>query len=132
LSRMSSDQEITAMRSAGVPSRFVMRPVMLYASIAMLCAAAASLWLTPWAVRQRYRVMNQLAAAQLTAEIQPRVFEEQFPNTILYVRDVVPGKVVRWRGVFLTDISPPDQRKSSGHEPGDGPRVTVAQEAIRM
>jgi len=46
----------------------------------------------------------------LTAEIQPRVFEEQFPNTILYVGDVKPGPVVVWRNVFLADLTPPEQR----------------------
>jgi lipopolysaccharide export LptBFGC system permease protein LptF len=44
------------------------------------------LWLTPWSIRERYRVENQLIAGQLTADVQARVFEEQFPNTILYVQ----------------------------------------------
>jgi Predicted permeases len=110
LSRMSSDAEITAMRAAGRPGRKLIYPVFAFALIATLGAAAASLWLTPLAVRQTYRILNKLVAAQLTAEIQPRVFEEQFPNTILYVGDVIPGPVVRWRNLFLADITPPDER----------------------
>jgi LPS export ABC transporter permease LptG/LPS export ABC transporter permease LptF len=130
LSRMSGDAEITAMRAAGVSGRSVTRPVLLFASIATIVAAACSLWLTPWAIRERYRVLNMLAAEQITAEIQARVFDEQFPRKILYVGDVIPGPVVRWRNVFLADVTPPEDRPQTAREYADAPRITVAAEAI--
>ncbi len=130
LSRMSGDAEITAMRASGVPSRTLLRPVLLLGLIGSLLTGAASTWLTPMATRQFFRLLNRIAAAELTAEIQPRVFEEQFPNKIVYVGDVIPGPVVRWRNVFLADLTPPDQRKNTGGEAGDSPSITVAQEAI--
>ena len=132
LSRMSSDGEITAMRSAGIPSRRLLFPVILFAAFATVITAAASLWLTPWSIRETYRIVNRLAAAQLTAEIQPRVFEEQFPNKILYVADVVSGTKVRWRNVFMADLTPPAERRAGAGETGEGPRITVAREAIAV
>jgi LPS export ABC transporter permease LptG/LPS export ABC transporter permease LptF len=134
MSRMSGDAEITAMRAAGVSSRRVLVPVLTISFFALLLTALCSLWLTPWSIRQRYNVINQLAAAQLTAEIQPRVFEEKFPNRILYVGDVIAGQAVRWRNVFLADVTPRDQRPqtSGSHEVGDGPAITVASEAIAV
>src|SRR5206468_11804751 len=63
------------------------------ALLATIITATASLWLTPRAIRQSVAILNKLEAEQLTADIQPRVFEEQFPNTILYVGDVRPGPV---------------------------------------
>ncbi len=132
LSRMSSDGEIIGMRAAGVPSRKVIFPVMVYASLGLIVTGMASLWLTPLSIRETYVVLNRLAASQLTAEIQPRIFEEQFPNTILYVADVVPGPVVRWRKVFLADLRPPEERTAAGHERGESPRITVAREAIAV
>src|ERR1051326_8490544 len=75
LSRMSSDGEITAMRAAGVSGRRVAPPIVFFGVLAMLAAAAASLWLTPWSIRERYRILNQLVASELTADLQPRVFE---------------------------------------------------------
>jgi LPS export ABC transporter permease LptG/LPS export ABC transporter permease LptF len=132
LSRMSSDGEITGMRAAGVPSRKVVAPILAFASIGAAGAACCSLWLTPLSIRESYRVLNRLMAAQLTAEIQPRVFEEQFPNTILYVADVVPGPVVRWRRVFVADLRPASERSTGGRERGDSPRVTLAREAIAV
>ncbi len=130
LSRMSGDGEITAMRAAGVPGRRVSYPVMTFAVLATCVAAACSLWLTPWAIRERYRILNQVAAAQLTAEIQPRVFDEQFPKKILYVGDVIPGTIVRWRNVFVADVTPPGERPPGAQDLADAPRITVASEAI--
>src|SRR4051794_31581009 len=133
VSRMSADSEITAMRASGLSSRRLLRPVLCLAFIATIVTAAMSLWLTPLAIRQTFKILNKLIAAQLTAEIQPRVFAEQFPDTILYVGDVVPGPVVRWRNIFLADISPPDKRKKvSSGQTGDGPRITTASEAIAV
>ena len=122
LGRMSGDGEITAMRSAGVSSRRVIMPVVALALAGVTVAGAASTWLTPVAIRETLRIWNRLAAAQLTAEIQPRIFEEQFPNTILYVGDVKPGPVVLWINIFLADLTPPEQRTAGLRERGEGPQ----------
>lgn len=126
LSRMSSDAEITAMRASGVPSRRLLFPVLAVGLVGTLLTAMASMWLTPLSWRQTFKILNRLAAAQLTAEIQPRVFDEQFPNRILFVGDVIPGPVVRWRNVFLADVSPAEQRSGGGGERSDSPRITIA------
>lgn len=132
LSRMSSDGEITAMRAAGVPSRKVIAPVMTFSILATILTAGASIWLTPYANTKTYKILNKLVAAELTAEVQPRVFEEQFPNRILYIGDVVPGALTRWRDVFIADMTPREEQKKEDHERGEGPRVTVASDAIAI
>jgi LPS export ABC transporter permease LptG/LPS export ABC transporter permease LptF len=136
LGRMAADGEIIAMRAAGVSSRRVAAPVLAFALCATAMAAACSLWLTPLSIRETYRVLNTVIAQQLTAEIQPRVFEEQFTNTntILYVGDVIPSatSVVRWRNVFIADLTPAEQRSSQGRQFGDAPRITVASEAYAI
>ena len=133
LSRMSSDGEIIALRAAGVSGRRVAPPIVFFATLAMLVTASASLWLTPWSVRERYRVLNQLIAGELSADVQPRVFvEEQFPNTILYVGDVIPGTTTRWRRIFIADTTPPNQRPRGPQEQGDSPVVTLALDALAV
>ena len=47
-------------------------------------------------------IKNQLEATQLNAEITPRVFVENFPNTILYVGDVRPRRLAR--NIFVADV----------------------------
>lgn len=132
LSRASSDNEITAMRASGVPARRLLWPILTFALLGLITAAASSLWLTPWSIRETYRIVNRILAVQLTAEIQPQVFDEQFPNTILYVGDVIPGPVVRWRNVFLADLTPPEERNKNAANEVEGPRVTFAQSAIAL
>jgi LPS export ABC transporter permease LptG/LPS export ABC transporter permease LptF len=133
LSRMSADGEIIALRAAGVSGRRVAPPIAIYALLAMAVTAAASLWLTPWSIRERYRVLNELIAGGLTANVQPRVFvEEQFPNTILYIGDVIPGSVTRWRRIFLADTTPPDKRVQGVSDQGDSPVVTLASDALAV
>jgi LPS export ABC transporter permease LptG/LPS export ABC transporter permease LptF len=130
LGRMSSDGEITAMRAAGVSSRRVIAPVLAFAALGTALAGYASLRLTPYSLRKSTEILNQLLANQITAEIQPRIFDEDFPNTILYVGDVRPGAPVVWRPVFLADVSDPDKRKSGLGQKADGPLITVARLAL--
>ena len=120
------------MRAAGCSSRKVVLPVMLFAFIAMLVAGAMTLRLTPLSVRVSKDILDKLSASQVSADIEPRVFDEDFPNTILYVGDVRPGAVVVWHNVFLADLTPPEQRTSGMGDKAEGPLITVAREAIAV
>jgi LPS export ABC transporter permease LptG/LPS export ABC transporter permease LptF len=134
LGRLSSDNEMIAMRSAGVSSRIVVAPVLTFAFAAMLLSGIFAVWLNPLAIRAEYKILNAVAAAQLTADVEPRVFEDQFTNdnTVLYVNDVKTenGPVAVWTGVFIADLTPPAERKTGLKDAQAGPRVTVAREAL--
>lgn len=131
LSRMSADSEITAIRASGISSVAVARPALLFAFLALIVTALSSLWLTPLSLHQESNIARNLAAAQLTGNIESRIFDEQFPNTILYVGDVYTvGKQVVWRKVFMADVTPQDELRQEGKDRGDGPRILVAQETI--
>lgn len=136
LGRLSADNEVIAMRSSGVSARVVVAPVMTFAFIAMLISGACAVWLNPIAIRAEYKLLNQVAAAQLTAQVEPRVFEDRFTNdrTVLYVDDVKSeaGPVVVWNGVFIADLTPPSERKSGLKDTPQGPRITVAREALAV
>jgi LPS export ABC transporter permease LptG/LPS export ABC transporter permease LptF len=130
LSRMSADGEIIAMRAAGVPSVTVSRPVLLFSFLGLIATALATLWITPLTLKLTSDMAKDLAAAQLTTEIQPRIFEEQFPNTVLYVDEVVTGIQVVWRRVLIADVTSPEDLEAQHKDRGEGPKITVAAEAI--
>jgi LPS export ABC transporter permease LptG/LPS export ABC transporter permease LptF len=133
LSRMAADGEVLAMRAAGIPTRHFIWPVTAFALLGMAVCSFVSLYVGPRAWREFYRIQNRLRSSYVSAEIQPRVFEEGFPNTIVYVRDVIPGPVVRWRGVFLADLRSPEDRASvSVRSQVTGPRITVSEEALAV
>ncbi|HEY1949017.1 MAG TPA: LptF/LptG family permease [Bryobacteraceae bacterium] len=131
LSRMSADNEIIAMRASGISSANVARPVLLFSFFAMVVTALASLWLTPLSLHLETKMARTFAAAQLTGNIESRIFDEQFPDTVLYVGDVESsGPQVIWRQVFIADVTTPEKLEQQGKDRGAGPRIIIAQEAI--
>ena len=64
LGRMAADGEITAMRAAGVSSRKVILPVLIFAALCAGLAGYASLRLTPLAFRESNQIKNQRAATR--------------------------------------------------------------------
>jgi LPS export ABC transporter permease LptG/LPS export ABC transporter permease LptF len=131
LSRMSADSEITAMRASGISSASVLRPVLLFSFLALVVTALSSLWLTPLSLHLETLVARNFAAAQLTGNIESRIFDEQFPNIVLYVGNVnTVGNQVIWRPVFMADVTPQNELQRQGRNRGTGPRVIVAEEAI--
>jgi LPS export ABC transporter permease LptF/LPS export ABC transporter permease LptG len=123
LSRKSTDGEITAMRAAGISGRRVLPAILALGFLSVVIAFSASLWLTPWSIREMYRLRNVLAESQLHTDIQPQSFDERFPDTVLYVREIKPGPTSLWRQVLVIDLKPSAER-------GEIPKFTVAKEAI--
>ncbi len=130
LSRMSADGEITAMRAAGVPSLSVVRPVLAFSTFGLIVTAIASLWIAPLTLKLTSDIAKNLAAAQLTTDIQARIFEEQFPNTVLYVDEVVTGVQVVWRRMMLADVTSAEDLEAQHRDRGEGPKITIAEEAM--
>jgi LPS export ABC transporter permease LptF/LPS export ABC transporter permease LptG len=104
LSRMASDGEVVAARATGIGIGAFIRPVMLLAAGGWAVTLWMGLFLAPQAMRQMNRMETGLTASQAPYEIQPRVFNEQFPNLLLYLEDVT-GSRSSWRGVFIADVS---------------------------
>ena len=134
LGRLSTDGEITAMRAGGVASRRVVAPVLLFCLMGAALCGWITLELSPWAAREFQRAAMNMRISQATAEVQPRVFVEDFPKTVLYVREVNAGQVVSWNGVFIADTRAPEQRGSveGVNAAVAGPRITIAETAVAV
>jgi len=132
LGRMASDGEIIAMRAAGVSSQRVIAPVLLFALIGGGVGAYTTLRLTPASIRKYTQLVNQLEETQLSADITPNVFVENFPNTILYVGNVRPGEPALWGPVFVADIGEPEKRAAGLRDQAVGPMITVADHAVAV
>ncbi len=120
LSRMAADSEVTAMRASGVSVRKFLKIISIFGVIAWLLALANSAIVAPISAAAFARLEKKLASSQISFEVQPRVFYEDFKNYVLYVEDVttVSGAAV-WKNVFLADIATPG-----------APKITIAKEAV--
>lgn len=104
LSRMAADSETIAMRATGVGKSQFVRPVLMFALCGWALASWMGLFLAPAAMRKLEHSEVSLAATQANYEIRPRVFIEQFPHLLLYLKDVASSNRL-WKGVFIVDRS---------------------------
>jgi LPS export ABC transporter permease LptG/LPS export ABC transporter permease LptF len=119
LSRLAADSEIIAMRASGLGIGYFVRVAAIVAVGGTLIGLGNSLYVAPRA-NQGILDLDKALASQATYEIQPRVFYEDFKNTVLYVQNVISGTgAANWRQVFMADIT----------DPGS-PKITTAASAV--
>ena len=108
LSRLASDSEITAMRACGIGAFRFVRIVSILSFFALALGLVNALYFVPTAARNLLSLEERLKSSQVSFDVQPRVFYEDFKSYVLYVQDVRPtaGSAV-WRHVFLADLTQP-------------------------
>jgi LPS export ABC transporter permease LptF/LPS export ABC transporter permease LptG len=100
--RLSADREFVAMQACGMSLARLLRPV---GTVSGICAVAT---FYVWAVvvpdsNQKFReIAFNVVAQRAEYNVRSRVFFDDFPNLILYVRDV-PASGGGWNGVFISD-----------------------------
>jgi LPS export ABC transporter permease LptF/LPS export ABC transporter permease LptG len=117
LGRLSADSELIAMSALGMGRRRLLVPVGILAVGATAITFTMTLWLGPLSVRTFRTIEDRLRAGQASYQVAPRVFDERFPQMVLYINDI-DSAATRWKGVFLAGI---DKGVS---------RLTLAEEAI--
>jgi LPS export ABC transporter permease LptG/LPS export ABC transporter permease LptF len=112
LSRLAADSEIIAMRASGLGIGYFVRVASIVAVGGTLIGLANSIWVAPRANQAILEMQQALATSQASYEIQPRVFDEDFPPYVLYVQDVRAGAgASNWRQVFMADVTDPSKPK---------------------
>ncbi len=112
LSRLAADSEVTAIRASGMGVGMFVKAISVFAIAAWLLGMFNSVYIAPKSASALSALQDKLKSSQASFEIQPRVFYEEFKNTVLYVQDAVPsGDKLLWRGIFIADISDPAHPK---------------------
>jgi LPS export ABC transporter permease LptG/LPS export ABC transporter permease LptF len=108
LSRLAADSEITAMRASGFGVWYFVRVASVIAILGTLLGLVNSLYVEPRANQAILDLQKELESSQASFEIQPRVFYEDFKNTVVYVQDVVSGTgASNWKRLFIADVTDP-------------------------
>lgn len=108
LGRLGVDSELLALRASGVGARQCLRPLLELTGAALGLSLAMTLWLAPLARRQLNQLTHRLAASQLAAAVEPRVFFEpdNNPNWVVYTGDITEGGS-QWRHVLVAQMQDP-------------------------
>jgi LPS export ABC transporter permease LptF/LPS export ABC transporter permease LptG len=118
LGRMSADSEIIALTALGIGRRRILLPVGVLALSGAVVTMTMTLWLGPLALRTFRTLQADLITSQVSFAVQPRVFDERFPQRVLYVNDVTASGT-QWHGIFLAE---------TGGEGGSS--LTLAERAV--
>ena len=99
-SRMGSDSELVALRSAGVGTWKLLWPALLLGSLLTGVALYINLEMAPRAIRALRQTSIRAILYKLESPVEPRTFYTDIPGLVIYVRDGDKAKG-QWGRVFL-------------------------------
>jgi LPS export ABC transporter permease LptG/LPS export ABC transporter permease LptF len=104
LARLSGDREFVAMQACGVSIYQLLRPLVAIALVSTAATAYVMIVARPDANQAFREIIFKEVAQRVENNIRPRVLFTQFPNNVLYVRDVDQASHLM-RDVFFADTS---------------------------
>ena len=104
--RLSSDNEIIALKSSGVSLYQMLPSVMVLCFLGYLLAAFVALYAVPWGNRSFKDQLFQIIEAGVDVNIKERVFSQLFEDVVFYINSIEPRDGVM-RDVFVVDRRDP-------------------------
>ena len=89
--RLSSDSEITVMKSSGISLYQLLSPAFTLAVLTSLATAGMSLFLSPAGSMATKNLLFAIAQHKATVGIQERVFNDDFQGILIYANHIPPG-----------------------------------------
>lgn len=108
LGRMASDNEIAAIKSAGISIWRLLPPTLALGLIGFLLSLLCALVLIPKGISEGRRLLNEAATKRVDAGIEERTFFDSLKNLVLYVEKKDPATGLLHH-VFIKESSKPDE-----------------------
>lgn len=108
LGRMAADNEIAAIKSAGISIVRLLPPVMIVGAIGWSLTLLCTLWLIPRGISESRKLLESAAKTGISAGIEERTFFDSLSNLIVYVDQKDPQTGIL-HGIFIQQKSPPDE-----------------------
>jgi LPS export ABC transporter permease LptG/LPS export ABC transporter permease LptF len=110
LTGLSGESQITALRACGIPLRRLLGPLAGMAAAVAVVTGALSIYILPRTTDVLENLKYRISLRQITSQIQPRIFNDDFPDVVFYLDDLAPDRQ-RWSRVFVADNSDPKAPK---------------------
>ena len=104
--RMGTDRELIALRAGGLSVyRFLPGPI-VFVVLGMLCCGVMTLYGISWGMDHFRETVYDLARTKTTMQLQPGVFNNEFPGLTIFAHRVDPATGAM-QGVFVEDVTNP-------------------------
>lgn len=101
--RLSADREFVAMQACGVSLTRLARPVLLVAGLGTIATAYETIVALPDANQSFREIVYVVMATRVESNVRPRVFFQEFPDKVIYVKEL--PREGGWRDVFVADTA---------------------------
>jgi len=109
--RMNADNELVALQAGGIAPRRLLRPILLMGLVLTGLNAFLYLEVIPKSTRElRDLKIRLFTNARNLGRIEPKVFYEELPNVLVYLRDADPDTGV-WKDIIVFDSSEPSEER---------------------
>jgi len=102
LGRLSSDQEILALKASGISPVHILLPIATVALFVALITLLISTLVRPAANLALKRELYNIARIHVGAALKEKVFNDNFPKVLVYVEEVIPPGNAS-QGVLIVD-----------------------------
>ena len=104
LGRMSSDNEISAIKSSGISAVRLLPPVLALGCVGFSLSLLCTLILIPKGISEGKRLMQEALTKRIDVGIEERVFFDSLKNLILYVEHI-DASTGLMRRIFIREFS---------------------------
>jgi lipopolysaccharide export system permease protein len=142
--RLSSDSEVTAMKSCGISLYGMLPPALIFACFACVGCLGIAVYGVPWGNSSFKNLLVEVAQNSAGVMVKEKVFNDAFPGMVIYA-DSFDNKSRTMKGIIIHDERNPREpstifanggvllsdrkshalefhlRNGSIHRPGDGP-----------
>lgn len=108
LSRLSTDRETVALQACGISIYRLLKPIAFVGILAWGATSYIMIFALPNANQAFRQITYEIIASKAAQEIKPRVFFGDFPDRMLYVREISQADS-EWHGVFMADLASSDR-----------------------
>jgi LPS export ABC transporter permease LptG len=109
--RMNSDNELVALQAGGIAPRRLLRPILIMGLLLTGLNASLYLEVIPKSTRElRDLKIRLFANARNLGRIEPKVFYEELPNVLVYLRDADADTGV-WKDIIVFDSTEPGEER---------------------
>jgi len=106
LARLSTDNEIIALKTSGVGLYRLSPPVIFLSVITFLVTSFLVFYAVPWGSKNFHETLFRLAGTKAKLDIKERIFNTTFGDLVIYVNEVSEGGR-GFKGVMISDERDP-------------------------